>query len=426
MESRPSLTGGSQSMKHQPVITGLGIVAPIGIGVEKFWEAALAGRSGIGRPTLFDGSKLPAECRIVGEVRNFNPRLWMPAQIVKVSGRFSQFAVAAAQMALQDSRLDQTTKNAAGLVVSVGSSMSGLVDIQQSNFLAYLRNDAVQPWTVLEYPAHAATSHVAISVGAHGQTASPATACVAGLDSVAWAADKVARSQAPAALAGATETPLAAGSMEAFRALGALATWQGRPDEASRPFDRLRCGLVLAEGAAMVAIEEEESARARGASIYARVLGFASITESTHMRNIDTTGESAARAMTMAIDSAGLSRRDIDYICAHGNSLVDYDASETAGIKLTLEERAWSVPISSIKSMCGQALAASSAMQVVASCLAIRDGIVPPTINYSVPDPACDLDYVPNFARPARVRTVLIHAQSIGGSHAAMVLGAPC
>lgn len=176
----------------------------------------------------------------------------------------------------------------------------------------------------------------------------------------------------------------------------------------------------------MVAIEDEEAARARGASIYARVLGFGSITESTHMRNIDTTGESAARAMTTAIDSAGLSRRDIDYVCAHGNSLVDYDASETAGIKLTLEERAWSVPISSIKSMCGQALAASSAMQVVTSCLAIRDGIVPPTINYSLPDPACDLDYVPNFARPARVRTVLIHAQSIGGSHAAMILGAPC
>ncbi|SRR6266478_2418966 len=412
-------------MKRQPVITGLGIVSPIGIGVDKFWEAALAGRSGIGRPTLFDGSKLPAECRIVGEVSGFDPRLWMPASTVKVAGRFSQFAVAAAQMALQETQLDQTRK-AANFIVSVGSSMSGLIDVEHSNFLAFLRGDAMRPWTVLEYPAHAATSHVAISIGAHGQTASPASACVAGLDAIAWAADKVAREQAPAALAGATETPLAAASMEAFRSLGALATWQGRPDEASRPFDKLRCGLVLAEGAAMVLIEDEEVARARGASVLARVLGFASITESSHMRNVDATGESAARAMTLAMDSAGLSRRDIDYICAHGNSLVDYDASETAGIKLALEERAWSVPISSIKSMCGQALAASSAMQVVASCLAIRDNVVPPTINYSVPDPACDLDYVPNFARSARVRTVLIHAQSIGGSHAALILGAPC
>jgi 3-oxoacyl-[acyl-carrier-protein] synthase II len=413
-------------MKRQPVITGLGIVSPIGIGVDKFWEAALAGRSGIGRPTLFDGSKLPPECRIVGEVRDFNPRLWMPAAAVRVAGRFSQFAVAAAQMALQETQSDEARKDTSSFVVSVGSSMSGLVDIEHSNFLAFLRDDAMRPWTALEYPVHAATSHVAIAIGAHGQTASPATACVAGLDAIAWAAERVAYAQAPAGLAGATETPLASASMEAFRALGALASWFGSPDEASRPFDRLRCGLVLAEGAAMVFIEDEEVARARGASIYARVLGFGSLTEGTHMRNIDATGESAARAMTMAIDSAGLSKRDIDYICAHGNSLVDYDASETAGIKLAFEERAWSVPISSIKSMCGQALAASSAMQVVASCLAIRDKMVPPTINYRVPDPACDLDYVPNFARPVRVRTALIHAQSIGGSHAALVLGAPC
>src|SRR5207244_8125731 len=145
---------------------------------------------------------------------------------------------------------------------------------------------------------------------------------------------------------------------------------------------------------AIVIIEDEEVARARGATIYARVLGYGSVTEGTHMRNVDATGESAARAMTLAINTAGLTPRDIDYICAHGNSLVDYDASETAGIKLTLKERAWSVPVSSIKSMCGQALAASGAMQTVATCLAIRDGIVPPTINYSVRDPACDLDYV--------------------------------
>ncbi|PYN88240.1 MAG: hypothetical protein DMD87_10790, partial [Candidatus Rokuibacteriota bacterium] len=280
-------------MKHQPVITGLGIVSPIGIGVDKFWEAAVAGRSGIGRPTLFDCSKLPPDCRIVGEVHDFNPLQWMPAREVKTTARFSQFAVAAAQMARADSRL--------------GSAGIPVVDVEHSNFLAFLRDDAMRPWAALEYPVHAATSHVAIAIGAHGQTASPATACVAGLDAIAWAADKVARAQAPAGLAGATETPLAGASMEAFRALGALATWPGRPEEASRPFDRLRCGLVLAEGAAMVLIEDEEVARARGASVYARVLGFASITESAHMRNVDATGEPAARAMTMAIDSAGLS-----------------------------------------------------------------------------------------------------------------------
>jgi 3-oxoacyl-(acyl-carrier-protein) synthase len=208
--------------------------------------------------------------------------------------------------------------------------------------------------------------------------------------------------------------------------LGALASWPGRPEEASRPFDKLRCGLVLGEGAAIVVIEDEETARARGASIYAKILGFGSITEGAHMRNVDVTGEPAARAMTKALDAARLTRNDIDYVCAHGNSLVDYDISETAGIKLALGDRAWSVPISSIKSMCGQAMAASGAMQVVASCLAIRDSIVPPTINFTLRDPACDLDYVPNTARRARIRTVLVHAQSIGGSHTALILGVPC
>jgi len=413
-------------MKRQPVITGLGIVSPIGIGVDKFWEAALAGRSGIGRPTLFDGSKLPENSRLAGEVHDFNPRLWMPTQTAKVAGRFSQFAVAAAKMAMHDSRLKLTPQTAERCMVSIGSSMSGLTDVEQPAFRSFLHGEDMRPWTVLEYPAHAATSHVAIEIGSRGPTASPATACVAGIDAIASSAESVARGQTPVVVAGASETPLSPACVEAFRALGALATWPGRPEEASRPFDKLRSGLVLGEGAGIIVIEDEASAHARGAPIYAKILGFASITEGAHMRNVDVSGEPAARAMSMAIADAGLTRQDIDYISAHGNSLVDYDISETAGIKLALGERAWSVPISSIKSMCGQAMAASGAMQVVSSCLAIRDSIVPPTINYCVRDPACDLDYVPNVARRVRIRNVLVHAQSIGGSHAALILGAPC
>jgi 3-oxoacyl-[acyl-carrier-protein] synthase II len=311
-------------------------------------------------------------------------------------------------------------------MVAIGSSMSGLADVEQPAYRSFLQGEDMRPWTVLEYPAHAATSHVAIEIGSRGPTASPATACVAGIDAIATSAENVARAQSPVVVAGGSETPFSPACVEAFRALGALATWPGRPEEASRPFDKFRSGLVLGEGAGIVVIEDEEAARARGASIYARVLGFGSITEGAHMRNVDVTGEPAARAMTRALDDAGLTRHDIDYVCAHGNSLVDYDISETAGIKLALGDRAWSVPISSIKSMCGQAMAASGAMQVVASCLAIRDNIVPPTINFTHRDPACDLDYVPNVSRRARIRTVLVHAQSIGGSHAALILGAPC
>jgi 3-oxoacyl-[acyl-carrier-protein] synthase II len=413
-------------MRHQPVITGLGIVSPIGIGVDKFWESALAGRSGIGRPTLFDGSKLPANSRLAAEVRDFNPRDWMSAQTAKVAGRFSQFAIAAAKMAVQDSHVSLTSVTAERCMVAIGSSMSGLADVEQPAYRSFLQGEDMRPWTVLEYPAHAATSHVAIEIGSRGPTASPATACVAGIDAIASSAESVARGQTPVVVAGASETPFSPACVEAFRALGALATWPGPPEEASRPFDKLRCGLVLGEGSAIVVIEDEETARARGASIYAKILGFASVTEGAHMRNVDVSGEPAARAMVKALEVAGLTNQDVDYICAHGNSLVDYDISETAGIKLALKDRAWSVPISSIKSMCGQAMAASGAMQIVASCLAIRDNIAPPTINHTLRDPACDLDYVPNVARPVRIRTVLVHAQSIGGSHAALILGAPC
>jgi 3-oxoacyl-[acyl-carrier-protein] synthase II len=412
-------------MARQAVITGLGIVSPIGTGVDKFWDAARAGRSGIGHPTLFDASNLPPECQIVGEVRDFNPLDWMSPQAARMAGRFSQFAVASSKMAISDSGLNVSSVSPERILISIGTSMSGLVDVQQPNHSAFLRGDNVSPWTVLEYPSHAATSHVAIAVGARGETTSIATACVAGIDTIAWAAEKVRRGEASVVIAGATETPLSPPTLEGFRALGALSQWRGLPDQASRPFEKLRSGLVLAEGAAAVIIEDEQSASARGARIYARIMGTASVTEAGHLRNVDPSGKTTARAISLALERSAISPQEVDYLCAHGNSLIDYDVSETAGIKLALGRQAWSVPVSSIKSMCGQALAASGAMQIVTACLALRDEVVPPTINYDVPDPACDLDYVPNVARVGRLHTVLIHAQSIGGSHAVLVLTSP-
>jgi 3-oxoacyl-[acyl-carrier-protein] synthase II len=411
-------------MKRQAVITGLGIVSPIGVGVERFWAAAQAGRSGIGAPTLFDASKLPRECQIVGEVKDFDVKQWMPGAAGRMAGRFSQFAVAAARMARDDAKLDTAQIPAEQILVSVSSSMSGLIDVQES-FVPYLRGEVIPPWIVLEYPGHAAASHVAIQAHGNGQVSSFGTACVAGLDSIAWAADKVRRGEATAVIAGGTETPLSPGNLEAFRALGALSRWEGPPAEASRPFDRLRSGLVLAEGAGIVVVEEEEHARARGVSIYARIVGTASITEARHMREVDSSGEPIRQVLQAALDRAELTAQDVDYICAHGNSLIDYDAAETAGIKRAFGRQASCIPVSSIKSMCGQALAASGAMQIVTTSLVIKNNVVPPTINYSYPDPACDLDYVPNRSRSARVQVALVHAQSIGGSHSAIVLGAP-
>ena len=412
-------------MKRQPVITGLGIVSPIGVGVEKFWAAACAGQSGIRTPTLFDASKLPPECRVVGEVTDFDPLDWMPPRAAKMAGRFSQFAVAAAKMACVDAGLDSAELPADQVKVSIGTSMNGQVDLGETTFAAFIKGKDVSPWTVLEYPAHAATSHIAIDAGVHGQTMTFATACAAGLDAIAWAAEEIRRGQARAVIAGGTETPLSPYALALFHSVGVLSRWQGPPAQASRPFDHLRSGLVLAEGAAVVVIEDEGSAQARGARIYARILSSTSSSEGAHLRKLDESGEGVASAMAAAVKQAALGPTEIDYICAHGNSMPDYDVAETAGIKKVFENHAWNIPISSLKSMCGQALAAASAMQVVGSCLTLRDQMLTPTINYLVPDPKCDLDYVVNVARRARIRKVLIHAQSLGGSHAAMILGAP-
>jgi 3-oxoacyl-[acyl-carrier-protein] synthase II len=410
--------------RRQAVITGLGIVSPIGVGIEDFWASALAGRSGISTPTLYDASKLPRECQIVGEVRDFDVKHWMPGAAGRMAGRFSQFAVAAAKMAREDAMLASAHIPPERIKVSIGTSMNGLTDVHQPNFETFLDRGFVSPWACLEYPAHAATSHVAIESHARGQAASFATACAAGLDAIAWAAQQIEGGLATAVIAGATDTPLSGCTVMALHAVGVLPKWQGPPEEASRPFDRLRDGLVIAEGAAIVIIEEEENARARGASIYARIEGSGNATEGAHLRKVDQTGDVGGQAMKLALGSARVEPREIDYVAAHGNSMQDYDSAETASIKQVFGNHAWNMPISSLKSMCGQAFAASSAMQVVAACLTLRDQIVLPTVNYSVPDPACDLDYVPNVARPARVRTLLIHAHSLGGLHSAMVLRA--
>jgi 3-oxoacyl-[acyl-carrier-protein] synthase II len=328
-------------------------------------------------------------------------------------------------MAEEDSGLSFDNLPRDRVYVAIGTSVNGHADIAESNFRRFLNRESVPVSAALEYPAHAATGHVAIGLRARGHTTTFASACAAGLEAICWGAQSIAQGTASAAVVGGTEAPLSDFILEVFHSVGVLATWAGDPSQASRPFDARRTGLVLAEGAAVVVLEEENQARLRGASVYARVLGSASSTEGAHLRKVDPSGRIVERVIRLAVQQADVALADIDYICAHGNSMRDYDAAETAGIKLAFGTRAWNIPISSIKSMCGQALAASSAMQVVTAVLAIKHGIVPPTINYEEPDPDCDLDYVGNRARIARVRTVLILAHSLAGAHVAMIVGAP-
>jgi 3-oxoacyl-[acyl-carrier-protein] synthase II len=327
-------------------------------------------------------------------------------------------------MALSDSGLDAESRSLDGAKVVFGTSMSGLVDVQQPTFVSFLQGERVVPWVPHEYPGHAAASHVAHSIGARGQTTTIGTLCSAGMDAVGWAAEQVWRGQATIVIAGGAETPLSDFTMSAFYSAGVLSRWRGEPERASRPFDALRSGLVIGEGAAAVVIEEEAHARARGARIYAVIGGYESASEGGHLHRTDMTGETASGAMRAVLEQSELGPEDIDYFCAHGNAMVDYDVAETMAVKRTFGRSAYNFPVSSLKAMCGQAFAASAAMQVVATCLVLRDGVVFPTINLEYPDPQCDLDYVPNTARRARVRRALIHSHAMGGSHSALVLDA--
>ena len=407
---------------RRAVVTGLGIVSPIGIGVVDFWNSLQRGESGINYITSFDVSQLAPECRIGGEVRDFDPSEWIPKHLARSGGRFSHFALAAAKMAILDSDLTLTDIPNHRIMASFGTSMSGLVDVFLPAVSAFLRGEEMSPWAAREFPAQAATVHVANGIGAQGGGITLSTGCAAGVDAIAWAADQVRSGRADAVVAGATETPLSPATLDAFRLYGILSRWVGPPGMASRPFEFSRSGLVVSEGAAAVLVEDEERARRRGARIYAVLQGSGTTTEPLNGGRFEISGESAAYSMTQALKASDLKPSDIDHICAHGNSIPDHDLAETAAVKLAFGAHAASIPISSIKSMCGQAFAASGAMQVATTCLAIQNGLVPPTINYDVPDPKCDLDYVPNTARVVRLRHALVHVRSIGGTHVSLVL----
>lgn len=390
-----------------------------------FWANALKGCSGIGWLSTPDLLDLPRPCRIVGEVKDFRVNEWMGGMHGRMAGRFTHFAVAATKMALDDGHFRTNTVGTDRVKVAFGSSVNGLQDIFETSFTAYLRGEAIQPWLMPEFPVHAATSHITAETGARGHPTSFSSACCAGLDAIGWAARQISEGSADAVIAGASDAPLSKHILLTFHASGTLSKWPGAPEAASRPFDAARSGLVLAEGAATLILEEEKEARCRGATPYARILGFGTATEGGELRTVEASGEAGARAMISALGDADLGPEDIDYICAHGNSMVNYDAAETAAVKRAFGSHARNIPISSIKSMCGHALGAAGAIQAVATCLVLRDSTVFPTINCEQPDPLCDLDYVPVEARRARVRHAMVHTHSIGGTHLALILGTP-
>jgi len=413
------------------VITGLGIVSPIGIGKDTFWQNLIAGKSGVDCIMAFDCSR--SACQVAGEVRGFDISNYMLPKAGKKLSRCSQFSVAAARLALKDSDLTVPFSSGADRVgVCFGTSVNGIADIGEDNHRTFLTTGVadLNPLAMLEYPAHAATSHVARELSISGPSTTIASGCASGLDTVLWGASEVGRGRIDLAIVGAADAPVTEFIFSLFCAGGFLATWQGPPSQASRPYDLLRSGLVLAEASAALILEELEHARARGATIYGEVIGMGNSTEGGFGGRIaDVYRQSLQAAMATALNSAGISPRQLDHINSHGNSTKTDDAAETAAFKRLLGDHAYKVPITSIKGAVGQPLAAGGILQIAAAVLSITFGCVPPTINQELSDPECDLDYVPNHSRVARINNVLVHSHSLGGvvpgSHTAVVIGAP-
>jgi 3-oxoacyl-[acyl-carrier-protein] synthase II len=410
--------------KRGVVITGLGAIAPNGIGKEAFWQGLIQGRSGIRRITHFDATKFPSQ--IAGEVADFEATSYIDRREAKRMSRVSQFGVAAAKMALQDAGLEVTAQNARRVGVCFGTS-AGKMEAFESEHPPFLERGvrALHPLSFVEYPSHGVSSHISIALGASGVCESISTGCTSGLDALYLGYLQISLGRATAMVVGSVEALLSPFAFGLICASGVLSKRNGVPQAASRPFELHRDGIVLSEGAGAVVLEELAQAEERNAIIYAEVLGYATARDGTDLVRCDRSGSDMARVIESALYQSGLPKHCIDYINAHGVSLRDYDTAETNAIKTVFGRQAYNIPVSSIKSMIGQPFAAGGSLQTIASCLALQHGAIPPTINYDTPDPDCDLDYVPNRARRARVRALLVHAHGIGGTDSAIVLAKP-
>ena len=409
-------------MERRVVITGVGAVTPLGIGVEKSWESLCQGESGIGVVTRFDASSF--RTRIAGEVKGFNPLDFMDNKLVRRGDRFIHFALAATRMAVEDSSLTINASNSERVGVSVGTAMGGIETIEKNHeLLLQGARQQISPFFIPSFLCNMAPGQIAIQFGARGVNMCSVTACASGTQAIGNAFRVIQRGEADVMLAGGAEaaiSPLIFAGLDPIKVMSAR---NDEPEKASRPFDRDRDGFVISEGAGIVIIEELQSALNRGAKIYGEVLGYGLNSDAYHITAPDPDGRGAASCMRMALKDAGISSAQVDYINAHGTSTVLNDLSETLAIKSVFGERSKKIPISSNKSMIGHLWAGAGVVEAIFSLLTIIHGIIPPTINYETPDPECDLDYVPNVARRAEVKIVLSNSFGFGSTNASLIFG---
>ncbi len=399
------------------VITGLGVVSPIGLTIDEFWANLTAGVSGIERITSFDPSTL--DVQIAGEVKGFDPRLYMSHKEARRMDRFAQFAVAVSKMALDDAAFEITEHNAADVGIVMNTGGGGLNQVvDEEHVLIEKGPNRVSPFFVPMMSPNMASAQPSIQLGICGPVITSVAACAAGTMAMAEALRLIHAGDAEVVIAGGTESCIKPLSFAGLDNMHALSTRNDDPAHASRPFDKDRDGFVFGEGAGAVVIETEEHARARDARIYCELAGGAITGDAFHITAPRPDGEGAVRAMKRALQNAGIGLDELEYICAHGTSTPLNDASETNAVKRTFGERAYRIPMSSNKSMVGHLLGAAGAMSTLNSILTISRGVISPTINLDTPDPDCDLDYVPNMAREQRVRTAIANGFGFGGQNA--------
>lgn len=407
------------------VVTGLGTVNPIGLGVDETWKQARAAVSGVGRITHFDPTEFAT--KIAGEVRGLDLDAYLPRKEYRRMDRSAQFFWVATSQAMADAGLayaeDDPAADRAGVVI--GSGIGGIGTTQAEIDVMRERGPGrVSPLAITKVISNMGAGLVSIDFHLYGPNNCTVTACAASANAIGDAAEIIRRDDADVMVAGGTEAAICEFAVAGFSSAKAVSTRNDDPEGASRPFDADRDGFVMGEGAAVLIIEEYEHAKARGANVYAEILGYGMSSDGYHITLPRPGGAGAAKAMQRSLDNAGLAAADIDYINAHGTSTVANDVTETLAIKSVFGAGASSVPISSTKSMTGHLLGGAGAVESLMCVLAIRDGVVPPTINYTTPDPECDLDYVPNEAREMTVRRAMTNSFGFGGHNVALIFGA--
>ena len=396
------------------------MISPLGSGNDKTWEGLLAGRSGIDRITRFDASDYPA--RIAGEVRDFNPEDWIEKKEIKKSDTFIHYAIAASQMAFDDSALSKANVDSDRFGVIIGSGIGGLPLIEEMHRKLIERGpNRVSPFFIPGLIVNLAAGQVSIRFKAKGPNSAPATACATGAHAIGDAFKIIQRGDADVMIAGGAEAVITPLAVAGFSAMRALSTRNDDPQRASRPWDRERDGFVMSEGAGIVILEEREHALRRGAPIYAEITGYGMTSDAFHITSPSEDGDGMCRVMETAMKDAGVSREQIDYINAHGTSTPVGDKAESVAIKRVFGDHAPKLAVSSTKSMTGHLLGAAGGLETAIVVRAIKEGVMPPTINYENPDPECDLDYVPNQARKRELRHALSNSFGFGGTNATLV-----